>query len=84
MVIATSPWVYAIEPHTTKVPAEKKLINSDNPLIHAGTAPPPAKKDLMLDPVLEKDIPVANTIREKIRIVQISKESKGVLGLKSN
>jgi hypothetical protein len=44
MVIATSPLVYAMEPHTTKVPAEKKLIKSDKPLIHQGTAPPPAKK----------------------------------------
>jgi hypothetical protein len=31
-------------PHTTKVPAEKKLINSDVPLIHHGTCPPPPKK----------------------------------------
>jgi hypothetical protein len=32
-----------MDPHTTKVPAEKKLINKDNPLIGQGTAPPAAK-----------------------------------------
>ena len=78
MVIATIPCVYAMEPHTTKVPAEKKLMNNDNPLIHQGIAPPPAKKDFTLVPVFEKDIPVTNTIREKINMVQKSKEFKGV------
>ena len=66
-----------MDPHTTKVPAEKKLINRDNPLIHQGTAPPPAKKDLMLVPVRENKIPVTNTITENISMVQISMESKG-------
>jgi hypothetical protein len=55
------------------VPAEKKLIKSDNPLIHQGTAPPPAKKDFMLLPAPEKDRPQMTTIRENTTIVIRSK-----------
>ena len=73
--MATMPFVYAMEPQTTKVPAEKKLMNNDNPLIHHGIAPPPAKKDFMLEPVRENDSPVINTISEKINIVQMSIEA---------
>ncbi|CDF79839.1 hypothetical protein BN863_21270 [Formosa agariphila KMM 3901] len=43
MVTATHPLLYAIEPQTTKVPAEKKLMNRDKPLIHQGNAPPAEK-----------------------------------------
>jgi hypothetical protein len=68
--MATAPSVYAIEPHTTNVPAEKKLIKSDKPLIQYGTDPPAAKNDFMLVPDLANDIPVTKTTREKIDMVQ--------------
>ena len=71
--MATKPSVYAIDPQTTKVPAEKKLMNKDNPLIQYGTAPPAAKKDFMFCPDLANEIPVINTTSEKIEMVQISK-----------
>ena len=61
-----------MDPQTTKVPAEKKLINKDKPLIQYGTAPPAAKKDFIFCPDLAKDMPVINTTREKIVIVQMS------------
>jgi hypothetical protein len=70
-----------MEPQTTKVPAEKKLMKSESPLIHQGTAPPAAKKDLISLPVRDKDNPVRNTTIEKSPMVQISMVSKspGVL-----
>ena len=49
--------VTAIDPHTTNVPAEKKPMNSDSPLIHQGTLPPPAKKLFMFLPVEENSEP---------------------------
>src|SRR5690242_4999550 len=60
-------------PHTTNVPAEKKLMNKDKPLIHQGTAPPPAKKDFILFPDPEKARPQTTTIMENIVIVSRSK-----------
>ena len=72
MVTATMPELYAIEPQTTKVPTEKKLIKRDSPLIHQGTAPPAAKKDLALPPLRENDKPSAKTSRENTRDVAIS------------
>jgi hypothetical protein len=64
--------VYAIEPQTTKVPAEKKPIKSERPLIYQGTEPPAAKKEVMLFPEPENEMPVRITIREKANIVIIS------------
>ena len=61
-----------MDPHTTKVPAEKKLIKRDNPLIHHGNAPPAAKKDFMLLPDLAKDIPHTKTSAEKTITTQTS------------
>jgi hypothetical protein len=57
-----------MEPHTTKVPAEKKLINSDRPLIHQGTAPPAAKKLFMFLPEPEKERPAIRIPMEKMII----------------
>ena len=68
MVTETHPCVYAIEPHTTKVPAEKKLINSERPLIHHGTAPPAAKKFFIFLPEPEKESPAIRIPMEKITI----------------
>jgi hypothetical protein len=65
MVTETHPNVYAMDPHTTKVPAEKKLINSDSPLIHHGTAPPAAKKLFMFLPEPEKERPAIRIPTEK-------------------
>ena len=41
----------------TNVPAEKKPMNSDSPLIHQGTLPPPAKKLFIFLPVEENSEP---------------------------
>lgn len=73
MATATQPYLYAMAHHTTNVPAEKKLIKSDSPLIHQGTAPPPAKKDFILLPDPEKANPQITTISENIAIVIKSK-----------
>ena len=72
MVMATHPLLYAMDPQTTKVPAEKKLINKDRPLIHQGSAPPAAKKDFMFFPDLEKLNPQIKTSRVKTIITPIS------------
>jgi hypothetical protein len=69
MVIATKPYLYAIEPHTTNVPAEKKLINSDSPFMDHGTDPPAAKKDFMLVPFFPKESPATKMISENIAMV---------------
>ena len=76
MVIATHPYLYAIEPHATNVPAEKKLIKSDNPPINQGTDSPPAKNDFKLIPVLAKTSPIHNTNAEKTKMTMVS-----ILGL---
>ena len=68
-------------PHTTNVPAEKKLIKSESPLIHQGTAPSPAKNDFILFPDPEKANPQITTIREKIAIVIRSKFAIAVYSL---
>src|SRR5680860_175326 len=62
-----------MEPQTTKVPAEKKLIKSERPLIHHGRAPPAAKKDFMFLPDLEKLKPHIKTNRVKTTITAMSK-----------
>jgi hypothetical protein len=69
----THPYLYAIEPQATKVPAEKKLMNKDKPPINQGTASPPAKKDLRFLPVRANNIPVTSTkaLNTKITIVSI-------------
>lgn len=72
MVMATQPLEYAMEPHTTKVPAEKKLINRERPLIHQGSAPPAAKNDFMFLPDFEKLSPHTKTSKVKISITVIS------------
>ena len=72
MVTETQPCVYAIDPHTTKVPAEKKPIKRERPLIYQGTEPPAAKNDDMLFPEPENEMPVKITIREKAKIEIIS------------
>jgi hypothetical protein len=69
MVTETKPFVYAIEPQTTNVPAEKKLMKSDNPLIHQGTAPPAAKKLFMFFPELENERPPISMPIEKMIII---------------
>jgi hypothetical protein len=48
-------------------------MNKDKPLIHQGTAPPPAKKDYILFPDPEKARPQTTTIMENIVIVSRSK-----------
>ena len=58
-----------MEPHTTNVPAEKKLINNERPLIHQGTAPPAAKKLFMFFPEPEKERPTIRIPMEKIIII---------------
>jgi hypothetical protein len=70
MVTETNPLVYAMDPQTTKVPAEKKLIKSDSPLIHHGTAPPAAKKLFIFFPELENDKPIMRMPIEK-RIITV-------------
>jgi hypothetical protein len=55
-----------MEPHTTKVPALKKLMKRESPLIPQGTDPPPAKKEIRFFPDLENEIPARTMIREKI------------------
>ncbi len=55
-----------MEPQTTKVPALKKLMKRESPLIPHGTDPPPAKKDVIFFPDLAKEIPARTMIREKI------------------
>ncbi|MNY76748.1 hypothetical protein D3C86_2164290 [compost metagenome] len=59
-------------PHTTKVPAEKKLINNDNPPMNQGTDSPPAKNDFRFLPVLEKLIPTSMMKTEKITTTAVS------------
>jgi hypothetical protein len=54
-----------MEPHTTKVPALKKLMKRERPLIPHGTDPPPAKKEVRFFPDLVKEIPARTIIREK-------------------
>ena len=58
-----------MEPHTTNVPAEKKPINKERPLIHQGTAPPAAKKEFRFLPEPENEIPVIRTKTENNTIV---------------
>jgi hypothetical protein len=72
MVTDTQPCVYAIEPQTTKVPAEKKPINNERPFIYHGTEPPAAKKEDIFFPEPENEMPVRITIREKASIVIVS------------
>src|SRR5690606_7472900 len=38
--IATAPSLYAIPPHTTKVPAEKVVMKAERPESHQGDCPP--------------------------------------------
>ena len=64
----TQPCMYANDPQATNVPAEKKLMNKDSPLIHHGTAPPPAKKVFMFFPAFANDMPAARTPRVKTTI----------------
>src|SRR5690606_11673233 len=73
MVIATIPYVYAIEPQTTKVPAEKKLIKRESPLMGQGTAPPAAKKDFISAPCFPKDRPATMIIKLNTIMVRKSK-----------
>ncbi|MCQ2165761.1 MAG: hypothetical protein MJZ04_11420 [Bacteroidales bacterium] len=57
---ATHPEVYAMEPQTTKVPAEKMLMKRDRPDIHHGSVPPAEKK--LREPVpRRKDAMPANS-----------------------
>jgi hypothetical protein len=65
IMTATQPDVYAMEPHTTNVPAEKKPMNRDNPDIHHGTLPPAAKKLFIVLPLLENNNPDPMTQRVK-------------------
>jgi hypothetical protein len=69
MVIAVQPDEYAMDPHTTNVPAETKPMNSDKLLIHQGTEPPAAKND-RISPAdfLENDKPMNKMRREKSTI----------------
>src|SRR5690554_1594641 len=73
IVMETHPYAYATDPHTTKVPAEKKPMNNDNPLICQGTAPPAAKKEVMFFPFFEKAIPEPRTPAVRRIIIKISK-----------
>src|SRR5690554_4278724 len=73
MVMDTHPYAYATDPHTTKVPAEKKPMNNDNPLICQGTAPPAAKKEVMFFPFFEKAIPDPRTPAVRSNIIGMSK-----------
>jgi hypothetical protein len=50
----------------------KKLIKSDNPLIHQGNAPPAAKKDFMLLPDFAKTFHMIKTSAEKTTTTQTS------------
>ena len=59
-----------MEPQTTKVPAEKKLMNKDRPLMDQGTAPPAAKKDFISPPCLPNDKPAPRIINVKIKMVR--------------
>jgi hypothetical protein len=61
-----------MEPHATKVPAEKKLMNRDIPPINQGTDSPPAKKDFRFLPVREKLIPTSIMNTEKTIITTVS------------
>jgi hypothetical protein len=63
-----------MEPHATKVPAEKKLMKSDRPPIVQGTASPPAKNDLIFRPVLENNNPIQSIKAEKTKITIVSKD----------
>jgi hypothetical protein len=61
-----------MEPQATKVPAEKKLMNKDNPPINQGTASPAAKKDFKLRPVLENEKPTSMIKMENTTITDVS------------
>src|SRR5690554_2610437 len=73
MVMETHPYAYATDPQTTKVPAEKKPMNNDNPLICQGTAPPAAKKEVISFPFLEKAKPEIKTPPVRTIIIIMSK-----------
>jgi hypothetical protein len=72
IVTETHPYLYAIEPHATKVPAEKKLMNKDKPPINQGTASPPAKNDLIFRPVRANNIPMHTMKAEKMKMTSVS------------
>ena len=59
-------------PQTTKVPAAKKPIKSDSPLIAHGMFPPPPKNPLRSFPDFDREMPVASTATEKITTVIMS------------
>lgn len=72
MVTATIPLSYAIDPHTTKVPTEKKLINNESPEIHQGTAPPAAKNEDTEPSFLPKERPRKTTSTAKPIAIETS------------
>ncbi len=71
IVTATHPCEYAIDPHTTNVPAEKKPMNNESPLIDHGIAPPAAKNDFISFPFFEKDNPaIIIPMLKKIMVIR--------------